>query len=148
SLMKKIEPFPTKALVPYDDKFLAGFRAEVYSLDLKAGWNIARDGMQAECYARCGRDVPGDTHRFLEVRTSYFGQSFKHVLLPVFGMGYRFKDKQYNVLINGSTGEVKGGAPLSWVKLLIIGIVLAAVIGGGIAAYYLFGGAGQSSNSG
>jgi DNA-directed RNA polymerase subunit RPC12/RpoP len=145
SLMKQIEPFPTKALVPYDDKFLAGFRAEVYSLDLKAGWNIARDGMQAECYARCGRDVPGDTHRFLEVRTSYFGQSFKHVLLPVFVMGYRFKDKQYNVLINGSTGEVQGGAPLSWIKLLIIGIVLAALIGGGIAAYYLFGGAGQTS---
>jgi DNA-directed RNA polymerase subunit RPC12/RpoP len=140
SLMKKIEPFPTKQLLPYDDKFLAGFRAEVYSLDLKAGWNIARDGMMGECRSRCARDVPGDTHRFLNVRTSFFGQSFKHVLLPVYVMGYRFKDKQYNVLINGSTGEVHGGAPLSWIKILIISIVLAAIIGGVIALFVIFGG--------
>ena len=144
-LMKKIEPFPTSRLVPYDDKFLAGFRAEIYSLDLKAGWNIARDGMQGECRSRCASDVPGDTHRFLEVRTSFFGQSFKHVLLPVFVMGYRFKDKQYNVLINGSTGEVQGGAPLSWVKILILSLVMAAIIGGVIALVAIFG--DNSSNT-
>jgi hypothetical protein len=83
--------------------------------------------------------VPGDTHRVLEVRTSFFGQSFKHVLLPVYVMGYRFKDKQYNVLVNGSTGEVQGGAPVSVIKLIIIGVVLAALIGGGIALYMIFG---------
>ena len=137
-LMKKIEPFPTKQLKPYDDKYLAGFRAEIYTLDLKAGWSIARDGMQSECYARCGRDVPGDTHRLLEVRTSYFGQSFKHVLLPVYVMGYRFNEKQFNVLVNGSTGEVQGGAPVSWVKIIIMSVILALLIGGGIAAYFIF----------
>ncbi|MCA8934722.1 MAG: hypothetical protein KDB68_00830 [Planctomycetes bacterium] len=139
-LMKKIEPFPTKQMVPYDDKYLAGFRAEMYSIDLKAGWSYARDGMQSECKSRCASDVPGDTHRFLDVRTSFFGQSFKHVLLPVYVMGYRFQDKQYNVLINGSTGEVQGGAPLSWIKILILSLVLAAIIGGGIALAVVFGG--------
>ncbi|MCA8913257.1 MAG: hypothetical protein KDB82_16275 [Planctomycetes bacterium] len=146
-LMKKIEPFPTQQLVPYDDKFLAGFRAEIYSLDLKAGWGIARDGMQAECRSRCASDVPGDTHRFLEVRTSYFGQSFKHVLLPVYVMGYRFNDKQYNVLINGSTGEVQGGAPLSWIKIVILSVVLAAIIGGVIALFVIFGDKGNAHSN-
>lgn len=140
SLMKKIEPFPTKSMVPYDDKFLAGFRSEIYSLDLKAGWNIARGGMQGECRSRCAGDVPGDTHRFLDVRTSFFGQSFKHVLLPVYVMGYRFQEKQYNVLINGSTGEVQGGAPLSWIKIVILSVVLAAIIGGIISLALVFGG--------
>jgi DNA-directed RNA polymerase subunit RPC12/RpoP len=139
ALMKKIEPFPTQGLTPYDSKYLAGFRAERYSVDLKAGWEHAREGMQAELYSRCGRDVPGDTHRFLEVRTTYFGQSFKHVLLPVFTMGYQFKDKPYNVLVNGCTGEVQGEAPLSWVKVTILCIVIAALIGGGIALFMIFG---------
>ena len=138
-LMKKIEPFPTTQLKPYDDKYLAGFRAEIYTLDLKAGWNIARDGMQSECYSRCGSDVPGDTHRFLEVRTTYFGQSFKHVLLPVYVMGYQFNDKQFNVLVNGSTGEVQGGAPVSWVKIIIMSVIFALLVGGGIAAYFIWG---------
>lgn len=132
-LMKRIEPFPTKQLVPYDSKYLSGFRAEVYSLDLKAGWTIARTGMQDECRSRCSRDVPGDTQRFLSVRTTYFGQSFKHVLLPVYVMGYRFKDKQYNVLVNGATGVVKGVAPLSWIKVTILCVIAALLIAGGVA---------------
>lgn len=148
-LLQKIEPFPTTtSAVPYSDKYLAGFRAERYSIDLKQGWGIARQGMQGECRSRCAKDVPGDTYRFLDVRTSFFGQSFKHMLLPVFVMGYRFKDKQYNVLVNGSTGEVQGQAPLSWIKLLIIGIVLAVLIGGGIALAVIFGGDGGSPQAG
>jgi hypothetical protein len=59
-------------------------------------------------------------------------------------MGYRFQDKQYNVLINGSTGEVQGQAPLSWIKILIISIVLLILIGGGIALAVIFGGDGNT----
>lgn len=156
-LMKEIEPFPTKAMVPYDNKYLAGFRAERYSLDLMAGWNIALQGINAELYSRCGRDVPGDTHRYLEVRSSFWGQSFKHVLLPVFVLSYRFQDKPYNVLVNGSTGEVRGKAPISKIKVAIFCAVIAALIAGGVALYVLFGsnraghtspqGAGQPSGS-
>ncbi|MCC6465550.1 MAG: hypothetical protein IT463_09455 [Planctomycetes bacterium] len=147
-LMKEIEPFPTKQLTPFDQKYLAGFRAERYSMDLKQCWDIARDGMLAECRTRCSRDVPGDTHRFLEVRTSFFGQSFKHVLLPVFVMGYRFKEKSYNVLVNGSTGEVRGGAPLSWIKLTILIVALLALIGGAIALFSIYGKQPQPANQG
>ncbi|MDC1142469.1 hypothetical protein OAU50_05215 [Planctomycetota bacterium] len=129
-LMHKIEPFPTKRLVPYDPKYLTGFRGEKYTIDLKAGWGIARKGILSECRSRCSRDVPGDTQRYLEVRTTLFGQSFKHVLLPVFVMGYKFDSKQYNVLINGATGEVQGQAPISKIKLIIFIITCLILIGG------------------
>jgi DNA-directed RNA polymerase subunit RPC12/RpoP len=140
ALMRKIEPFPTQALVPFDGKYLAGFRAERYSLDLKYCWEVARGGIQGECRSRCASDVPGDTYRFLEVRTSFWGQSFKHVLLPVYTMAYRFKEQPYNVLINGATSEVQGDAPLSWVKVTILIAVLVVLIGGGIALGVLLGG--------
>jgi hypothetical protein len=128
ALMTQIEPFPTRALVPFDAKYLAGFRAERYSVDLKAGWDIALRGIHTELHARCGRDVPGDTHRMLQVASNFWGQSFKHVLLPVYVMSYRFKDQPFNVLINGSTGEVRGKAPLSWVKITILSVSMAAII--------------------
>jgi DNA-directed RNA polymerase subunit RPC12/RpoP len=129
-LLQQIEPFPTKQLVPYDGKYLVGFRAERYSLDLKQGWGIARTGMQSEIRNRCARDIPGDTYRFLDVRTSFFGQSFKLVALPVYVMGYRFNNKQFNVLINGSTGLVKGEAPLSPIKVAILIAVILLILGG------------------
>ncbi|MBK9974427.1 MAG: hypothetical protein IPP14_06610 [Planctomycetes bacterium] len=142
-LMKEIEPFPTKAMVPYDSKYLAGFRAERYSIDLKAGWDIALGGIRAELYTRCGRDVPGDTHRYLEVHSSFWGQSFKHVLLPVFVMSYRFQEKPFSVLVNGSTGEVRGRAPVSAIKIVIFCLVIAALIGGTVALFMIFGGKGS-----
>ncbi|MBX3475149.1 MAG: hypothetical protein KF754_12255 [Planctomycetes bacterium] len=145
-LMKEIEPFPTRAMVPFDNKYLAGFRAERYSVDLKAGWSIALQGINAELYSRCGRDVPGDTHRNLEVRSSFWGQSFKHVLLPVFVLTYRFEDKPFNVLVNGSTGEVRGKAPISKIKVAIFCAVIAALIAGGVALYVLFGSKGGATN--
>ncbi|MBX3459784.1 MAG: hypothetical protein KF696_07450 [Planctomycetes bacterium] len=147
ALLEKIEPFPTKQLVPYDSKYLAGFRAERYSIDLKQGWNIAERGIRDECRSRCARDVPGDTHRFLSVNTNFWGQSFKYALLPVYIMSYRFKDKPYNVLVNGSTGLVKGGAPLSWIKVTILGIVIAAIIAAIVALVMIFGGDSQQAPS-
>jgi len=146
-LMKEIEPFPTKAMVPFDSKYLAGFRAERYSIDLKAGWDVALGGIRSELFTRCGRDVPGDTHRYLEVRSSFWGQSFKHVLLPVFVLSYRFENKPFNVLVNGSTGEVRGKSPISKIKVAIFIAVIVALIGGGIALYMLFG-SNQPANTG
>jgi DNA-directed RNA polymerase subunit RPC12/RpoP len=141
-LMKQIEPFPTRQLLPYDSKYLAGFRAERYSLDLKQGWSIARNGMQNEVRSRCARDVPGDTHRFLKVRASFFGQSFKLVSLPVYVMGYRFGEKQYNVLINGCTGLVKGRAPLSPVKVAILISVAVVIVAAILILVAVFSGNG------
>ncbi|MCC6573551.1 MAG: hypothetical protein IT462_07150 [Planctomycetes bacterium] len=144
-LVAKIEPFPTKAALPFDMKFLAGFRAERYTVDLKQGWEIARNGIYGEVSARCGRDVPGDTHRFLDVRASYYGQSFKLTLLPIYVMAYRFQNKVFNVLINGATGEVQGQAPLSWVKIMLLVLAILAVCGGGFALYWFVGGGNKAA---
>lgn len=128
ALLKRIEPFPTKALLPFDAAYLVGFRAERYSLDLKHCWEIARNGMIGECRNRCSGDVPGDTQRMLQVRTTFFGQSFKHALLPVYIMAYRFHDKRFHVLINGSTGNVRGKAPVSWLKVGLLSGTAALLI--------------------
>lgn len=144
-LLAKIEPFPTKALVPFNQSFLVGYRAERYSVDLKQGWEIARGGIYGEVCSRCSRDVPGDTHRFLDVRASYFGQSFKHVLLPIYILAYRFQGKVFNVLVNGATGAVKGQAPLSWVKITLLVLAILALLGGGFAIYWFVGGGNKAS---
>lgn len=140
SLVEEIEPFPTRELVPFDDKFLAGFRAERYSVDLKQGWEIAKSGIYAEVTTRCSRDVGGDTQRYLDVRASFFGQSFKLTLLPLYVLAYRFNNKVYNVLINGATGEVQGQAPLSWIKITLLILGILALCGGIYGLVVAFGG--------
>src|SRR5262249_22186037 len=79
---------------------------------------------------RCSGDVPGDTQRNLRVQNTISGVRWKHVLLPVWSLQYRFRGATYTVLVNGQTGQVAGKAPISWQKvaLLVLGIVLAVLV--------------------
>ena len=51
------------------------------------------------------------------------------ILLPVYLLSYRYRNKLYRFLMNGQTGKVAGSKPLSpWRIMLTIGGVLAAIL--------------------
>jgi len=125
-LIAGICPFQLESLIPYEASFLAGFVAEEYQVGLEEGWSTAQGRMEVEVQARCGRDVPGDTHRFLQVQTAFSHKSFKHLLLPVWVAAYLYNGQSYRFLVNGQTGKTSGEAPLSWWK--IAGAVLLALL--------------------
>jgi hypothetical protein len=133
-LMAKLGGFDTKKLLPYKPEYLAGWRAEEYQLDLQGGWAKSQEHVVASQQSRCAGDVPGDTHRNLRVRNTISGVRWKHVLLPLWSLQYRFGGETYTVLVNGQTGCIAGKAPLSWVK---IGLFVLAV-GAGIGILALF----------
>ncbi len=135
ALVSKFQTFDTKQLAPYRPEFLAGWRAESYAVDLMPAWGTAQQTMAGVQEGRCGRDVPGDTHRNLHVRNQFSHVTFKHVLLPIWIAAYRYRDKPYQFLVNGQTGEVVGKAPWSWVKILLFSLLCAAVLGGIIAIW-------------
>ena len=56
--------------------------------------------------------------------------TYKHLLLPLWLMAYRFRDKAYQVMVNAGTGEVQGDRPYSWVKIALAVLALAVVAGG------------------
>jgi hypothetical protein len=134
-LVFKIYPFHLNQLIPYKPEFLSGWLAEEYAIDVRHGWNIAKENVMAKERARCAQDVPGDTHRFLRVNTSINNITYKHILLPIWVASYQYKGKTYHFLVNAQTGEVQGYAPVSWVKVAMI-IFAAAGIAGILA--YLF----------
>ena len=107
-IAQRFSTFDTSRLMPYDPRYLAGWRAEEYAVELGEAWTEAQQTIEQEQYARCGRDVPGDTHRGLQVQNQYSAETFKHVLLPLWIASYRYGDKPYRFLVNGQTGEVQG----------------------------------------
>lgn len=130
-LLRKIEPFPTtKQLVPYDAGYVSGWVVEQYQIDLITAARASRDQMESAMERLCDGQVPGDTHRNLNVDCEFSGQTFKHILLPVWLITYVYGSKNYQVLVNGYTGTVAGKHPLSWVKitLLVTSILLVAFI--------------------
>jgi len=117
SLLRGIEPFPTDELVPYDPGYLAGWVVERYQIDLVAAAESSRRRMDAHVRALCARQVPGDTQRNLAVRASYAGQTFKHILAPVWLATYTHRGRSRQVVVNGVTGKVAGDRPWSWPKI-------------------------------
>jgi hypothetical protein len=134
-LVFKIYPFYLGKLVPYKPDYLSGFMAEEYAVNVRQGWDIAKDNVLSDQRSKCAADVPGDTHRFLRVSTSFKEITYKHILLPIWVASYHYKNNTYHFLINGQTGELQGYAPISWLK---VAAVAAAVIGVVASIIYFF----------
>jgi hypothetical protein len=50
------------------------------------------------------------------------------VLLPVWIMAYRFRDRVFRFLVNGQTGKATGEAPISYAKILGAILIAALVV--------------------
>jgi hypothetical protein len=125
-LLKKIEPFPTVEAVPYDTAFLSGHVVEHYQVVLLDAAHQAVEQMHAKLLALCARQVPGDTHRNLQIVPTYAGRTFKHVLVPIWLLRYNYGTKTYLVVSNGYTGVIAGRHPYSVWKILFA-VLFAAI---------------------
>jgi hypothetical protein len=123
-MLRGVEPFPTKELTPYNAGYLSGWVVERYQIDLVTAAQEAREDMDAKIENLCAAQVPGDTHRNLQVETDYSGQTFKHILVPIWLVAYNYRASTYQVVMNGYTGAIAGKYPKSWVKITL------AVLGG------------------
>ena len=128
-LLHRIEPFPTKDLVPYDPGFVSGWLVEQYQIDLIAAAQRSQERMDEKLKNLCAREVPGDTHRFLRVNSRYWNQTFKHILVPVWLLRYRYGKRSFQVLVNGVTSEIAGHYPKSFWKIFFFVLAILLVIG-------------------
>ncbi|WP_372574228.1 primosomal protein N' (replication factor Y) - superfamily II helicase [Ruegeria jejuensis] len=136
SLPKKytdaLEPWDLPALEPYQPEYLAGFRAEAYTVELKEGYREARDHMDRVIERDVRFDIGGDRQRVHGVETTVSDVTFKHILLPVWLAAYKFRGETYRFVVNGRTGRVQGERPWSAIKIAIavtLGLLVAAGVG-------------------
>jgi predicted RNA-binding Zn-ribbon protein involved in translation (DUF1610 family) len=131
NLLRGVEPFPTTSdLKPYDPGFLSGWVVEQYQIDLVAAAEHAQKAMTEKTRQLCAQQVPGDTHRDLNVDADFSGQTFKHILVPVWLLAYTYGSKNFQVVINGYTGAISGRYPKSVIKILLLVLLILAIIGG------------------
>jgi LSD1 subclass zinc finger protein len=133
---EKLEPWDIDQLVPYSQEYLGGFRAEAYHVDLEQGFDKAKDIMDRQIRTDIRHDIGGDAQRIHSVSTHHDKITFKHVLLPVYLAAYKYRDKSYRFVVNARTGEVQGERPYSWVKISLLALAIAVLIGLGV---YFFG---------
>jgi hypothetical protein len=125
--LRHIEPFPTESLVPYDPGYLAGWTVERYQIDLVSAAERSRQQMNAALRELCGQQVPGDTYRALVVDATFTGQTFKHILVPLWLLTYVYGARSFQVAVNGVTGATSGSRPWSWIKVSLLVLAIAII---------------------
>ncbi len=127
-----LAPWDLSVLSAYEPKFLAGFRAEGYTVPVEEGYTEARSVMNAVIERDVRHDIGGDQQRIDQLRTEVGELTFKHVLLPVWLAAYRYRGKSFRFVVNGRTGSVEGERPYSAIKIAIA-VALALIVAGLIA---------------
>ncbi|NPA82254.1 MAG: primosomal protein N' (replication factor Y) - superfamily II helicase, partial [Epsilonproteobacteria bacterium] len=116
-IVDALAPWPIERAVAYDEKYLTGFEGELYQIDLKDGFEVAKLYMNQVIRSDVLRDIGGDRQEILYLTTSYKNRTFKHLLLPVWVADFKYGGKNYRFAINAVTGKLRGERPYSKIKI-------------------------------
>ena len=135
--MEKLEPWGLPDLVPFQNEYMSGFRAESYQVGLEEGFTEARKQMDRPIRDTIRYDIGGDEQMIQSMHSEFDSITFKHILLPVWISAYRFRNKPFRFLINARTGEVQGERPWSWMKIASAAVGAAALLASAVTALVL-----------
>ncbi len=129
SVMNSIEPFDYNGLVEFSPSYLSGFLAEKYDVDsetakteaLRRTQNSTTDILRSDVIGYTSVVVTGANHNVNLNKSEY-------VLLPVWLLNIKYKDKLYTFAMNGQTGKLIGDIPVDKKKAVLYWILGFAVI--------------------
>jgi predicted RNA-binding Zn-ribbon protein involved in translation (DUF1610 family) len=129
SLVDGVEPWELAKLDGFQPQYLSGFKTERYAIGLKEGFQVAKSLIEPTIDRLVRQDIGGDHQRVHEQKTKHSAITFKHLLLPLWVAVYRYHDRTFQILVNGSTGKVVGKRPWSTMKIVRLVVLIAAAVG-------------------
>ena len=119
-LMDALEPFDYSGLKEFNPAYLSGFFADRFDDDPDESLPRATARMNnsaKEIFYSCASEFDSVSAKSSNMRL--VDPSVKYVLLPVYLLNLKYKDKNYRFAVNGQTGKVVGELPISRAKKLL-----------------------------
>lgn len=122
---QRLEPYDLKKMVDFHEAYLSEFYADRYD----ENEYLSKKRAVERCKQLFHKDISKtDEERamleYSKLKCKILSQ--KYVLLPVWFLTLRYKDKPYTMLVNGQTGKKIGSVPA--VKLKIVAAFLALLV--------------------
>ncbi len=140
-LADALQPYKLKSMKRYDASFLAGWAAENATVPAETAYAISEEEFRRWQLEAIADFLPGDTYRKLSADTQMKLLSTDLILLPVYFLSFKWKNRTYYVAVNGQTGKLAAIVPRSWgwVVLAVL-VVILVLFGVGLAVRYFSGG--------
>ena len=110
-LLSQIEEYDLHDLLEYEPKLLAGQQAQAYDLSLDAAWEQARHTMRKTTREACKKKASTRKIRNFTMNLKFSDESWRYILLPVYIAVYHYQGTQFQVMVNGQTGQISGQRP-------------------------------------
>ncbi len=127
AIMNSIEPFDYSELVDFNPSYLAGFLSEKYDVEANDAKKICIDRAKESCCDELSGDI-GYAPFILENKNGEIkDEKTDYVLLPVWMLNVKYKDKLYTFAMNGETGKMIGDIPYSLKKAVFTWIIIFTI---------------------
>lgn len=113
AIMESIEPYDYGQLVDFETAYLSGFLADKYDVEAVEGQERVRQRVNASMNSLVGNTLVGySTVMPMSQQLNVKHGRAKYVLLPVWMLHTKYKDKTYIFAMNGQTGKMTGTFPI------------------------------------
>ena len=141
TMMESIEPFDSAEAAPFNMAYLSGYQAKRHDVDQEDCQPRANERIRESVRGFMRASVQGYTAVVPEnVQIQLEHGQVRQVLLPVWMLNTRWKDKTYTFVMNGQTGRFIGDLTVDrgkfWAWLL--GLALGIGLAGYAVSYVLF----------
>lgn len=136
-IMDSIEPYDYESMTTFNPSYLSGFLAEKYDVDVDEAYIRAQNRVKNTTIEELKKDIQGFTSvKVIKDEIEIAKTKDEYVLLPVWILNIKYKDKMHTFAMNGQTGKMVGNVPISAKKLMltaffieILLLIIAIIIG-------------------
>ncbi|MCR4780397.1 MAG: hypothetical protein K5876_04800 [Ruminiclostridium sp.] len=131
ALMDSIEPFDYTELVDFDMSYLSGHSAQRYDVTKDMVFPRINARVMEAAEQSFLSTIAGYSKKDIVSKKFYINNiNWQHVMLPLWFMSYKYKDKMYYFAMNAQTGKFGGSLPVNKAKLVLMcfGIPFLAVL--------------------
>lgn len=113
AIMESIEPYDYSQIVDFETAYLSGFLADKYDVESEAGQDRVKQRVSASINSLISGTIMGySTVMPISTRLNVRNGKVRYVLLPVWMLHTKYKDKTYVFAMNGQTGKMTGTFPI------------------------------------
>ena len=128
TIMNAIEPFDYKEFKDFNMSYLSGYISEKYDVGKDDSLVVATNRVKKDSKDYLSDKITGYSTKVIQnYEDNVSLEKTDYVLLPVYVLNIKFKDKIYHFAYNGQTGKMVGEIPVDK-KKLIIAIIISFII--------------------
>ena len=128
-IMDSIEPYNYEGMQEFSPSYLSGFLAEKYDVEKDDAYSRAKMRVKNTTVDELKKDIMGfnivnvknDNVNIEKIKDEY-------VLMPVWLLNIKYKDKMHTFAMNGQTGKMVGNVPISIGKMFLTGFITEIVL--------------------